>query len=217
MEDIISDFRLLPFNNHMIIGTVNSGKTYLCSELALQRDKLFTLKTDGCIYFYQQYQPIFDQLKEKDPEIKFVSDIDEFESLLAVPHMHIVIFFDDYLVRSLYEQQKYIVNFFLNRTHHSACSVIFQSQLLFPKNLKSLSLNSSTIVLLKSSNQSQIHIFLRQISPYKWKQILQAYNECVDGSTFGYFVLNLNPQTNRMTRFRDFLIPRPGGRVFVPK
>lgn len=217
MGECLFDFRLKPFNNCLIVGSTNSGKTYLCCQLALARRKLFTVEPDGCIFFIQHSQPIFDQLKEQDDEIQFVSTIDELESLLAIPHNNYVLFFDDFLVKSLYEEQKYIVNFFLTRSHHNACSVFFQSQLLFPKNLKSLSLNSATIVLLKSNNQSQIHYFLRQISPYHWKQIFEAYTLCVDGADFGYFVLNLHPQSDYRTKYRDFLIPEAGRRVFIPK
>lgn len=211
------DLRLEPFANLWISGSTGTGKTFLCCQLVLQRNRIFKQPTDGCVYFYQHWQPCFDQIKEQDPEVEFVSTVAELEESIKRPHLHYLLVVDDFLSKSLYEEKRYITEFFLNKTHHYACSTLFQSQLLFPRNLKSLTLNSAHIVLLKSSNHSQIHHFLRQISPTKWKALFAAYSDCCENTDYGIFVCILHARTPSEIKYRDFILARPGGRIFIPK
>lgn len=176
--------------NLMIIGPSNSGKSFLCCKIVLERDKLFQTPPDRVIYFFQDHQAIFDDIKEQDNSVIFVNTIEDFENELQSEEQfsNTLVIFDDFLIKSLYEEVKYIINFFLRRSHHLNVSTIFQSQLLFPRNLKSLALNSSYFILLKSNNQQQVHHWLRQIDPYCWKAVLAAYNDCTENTEFGHFL-----------------------------
>lgn len=212
------DLRFANFCNLMLIGPSGSGKTFLTCKLVLEREKLFKTKPDYCIYFFQDYQDIFNDVKAHDDSVIFVNSIIDFEDALETcgKDSFKMIIFDAFLIKSLYEESKYIINFFLRRTHHQNCATIFQSQLLFPRNLKSLALNTTHFILLKSNNKQQVHYWLRQIDPVNWKAILSAYIECTEEKEYGHFVIDLYQRTPNILKYRDFAIPTESGRVFVP-
>lgn len=215
--DSCFDLRLDPYLNSYVIGPTSCGKTFLCCQIVLNRQRLFKKKVDGVIYCYKHYQSCFDDLKAHYDEIQFTDSVEELKELVLVPHSHYLVLFDDHIVTSLHEGQRFITEWFLVSNHHHKCSTIFQSQVLFPKNLKCLALNSAHFVLFKSNNLSQIQHFLRQIEPNKWKSLLYMYNECVDNDDFGIFVLNLHPRIPKQLKFRSFLLPQTDGKVFVLK
>lgn len=211
------DLRLDAYLNLFLAGPTSSGKTFLTCQLIINRDSLYKVPTDGCIYVYKHYQPCFDEIKAKDDQVQFTNSIQELQELISVEHNHFIVVFDDMILQSLYEDIKFITEWFLISNHHYKCSTIFQSQLLFPRNLKCLALNSAYFGLFKSNNQSQIQTFLRQINPARWRTLLSIYNECVEGVDFGIFVLNLHSREKSSLRFRNFLLPQAGGKVFVLK
>lgn len=215
--DVAIDLRLEPYSNLYLASSTCGGKTFICCQLVLNRQSLYKIPVDGCIYYYKHHQKIFDDVKEKDDEVQFVNDIEVLKSLISAEHTNYLIIWDDFLLDGLYEETKFITEWFMVTNHHFNCSTVFQSQLLFPKNLKSLTLNSAYIVLLKSNNLSQIQHFLRQIEPIKWRSLVAIYNEIVDNEDYGMFVLNLHARTNKRLRYRNFILARPGAKVYTLK
>jgi hypothetical protein len=81
-------------------------------------------------------------MKRTTPEINFVNNISDCESLLAAPDDGVekktLLVFDDILLSIVGQKDvnEYVTKFFIQRSHHCNCIVILALQNLFAKNLR---------------------------------------------------------------------------------
>ncbi len=218
MEKTLYDFRFKEFSNTIIYGQSSSGKSTICCDLALQRNKLYETPVDLCIFFYQSYQSIFDDLRAKDSSIIFVDQIEHLENVLqSTKYSHGLIIFDDFMLNSIYENTRYMIDWYLRRSHHQRASLIFQFHVVYPKGLRALTVNNHNYIFLKTNHQQQLHYLFRQLSPYNWRSLLAIYIECCEKTNYGVFTMCLHPKVESILKYRNFVIPLEGGKVFVLK
>lgn len=218
MEKTLYDLRFNEFSNTIIYGQSSTGKSTICCELALQRQRLYKTPIDLCIFFYQSYQLMFDEVKAKDSSIKFVDTIEDLESILkSNKYSHALIFFDDFMLNSVYDNTRYMTDWYLRRSHHQRASLIFQFHVVYPKGLRTLTVNNHNYIFLKTNHQQQLHYLFRQLSPYNWRSLLAIYIECCEKTNYGVFTMCLHPKCESVLKYRNFIIGNEGGKVFVIK
>src|SRR5687768_2914940 len=111
------DLRLKHGTSMQIVGMSRSGKSNLALQIALNRDKIYDKKQNLCIYVYNQYQSIFDDVKQKDSSIVFTNDIEKLEEYIGKSESLLIIF-DDFMLQIQSSLNDYISSFFVHRTHH---------------------------------------------------------------------------------------------------
>lgn len=208
-------FTLPCYSNCLIIGATSSGKTTLCMDIILNRNKIYDKRVDKVIYLYQNYQSIFD--KVKDENVIFVSTIEEFEQELenSAKADHRLCFFDDFVTNAVTKYSAYILEIFIRRSHHERLSVFFNTQLLYPSpKFRSVTLNSHFYIFFRNHHEAQLHFFMRSVNPNQWRSLVQVYLHCINEKKFGYLFMSNHPQTQSLSRLRSSIIPATGTSVF---
>lgn len=128
-----ASFTLPSLSNSLIIGCTGAGKTNLCLDICLNRNKVFDTPVDKVLYLIQNNQPAFDRIRKLDKEIFFVDSIENLEAELTENKAnHTLVCYDDFLLSSLTNYSTYILDVIIRRSHHEKLSVLFNTQLLFP-------------------------------------------------------------------------------------
>lgn len=194
-----------------------AGKTRLALEIALNRDAVYDKKQQRCVYLYNQYQNVFDEIKEKDDTILFTNDIDKLEECIAQEGGGLLIILDDFLLQMQSSLNDYISSFFVHRTHHENLSVILLQQVLYAKNARVLNLNAHYLVIFKTTRDlRQILCLGSQMLPDKPRFVFDCYKQATR-NPYSYLFIDLYPSTIEEARFRSSVFVNKDLRLYTPK
>ena len=170
------------------------------------------------VWFYGEYQPLYDEITRTCPGIKFVEDLPE----------HI----DDYIDKSkpnlivlddlMHETDRRVAQLFTKGSHHKNLSVILVLQNLFQrgKEIRTISLNAHYVVLFKNPRDvSVVDHLARQVVPGRTKFLHEAYMDATS-RPYGYLFFDFKPEGDERIRFRTDILPEEGGGgvvVYGPK
>lgn len=209
--------RLEAYSNYLIIGGTCSGKSTTTVEIVKNRNKVFTVPVDRVIYYtISPNQDIFEQIND-DEDVVFVQNVSDFEAAMQLGHNHVLVVFDDLAVQAMGKLNAFLVEYFCIRSHHCRSSTLFQSQVMFARQLRVLMTNCQYFILKKTPFQSQLAHFFRQIDGKRWRALLNIYTEVLSEEPFNLLVVSVHARTNPRLFLRDFIIPREGGRIFLLK
>lgn len=211
------DLRLKHGTSMQIVGMSRAGKSRLALEIALNRDKVYDKKQERCVYLYNQYQSLFDDIKQKDDSIVFTNDIDKLEECIAEDKGGLLIILDDFLLQMQSHLNEYISNFFIQRTHHENLSVILLQQVLYAKNARVLNLNAHYLVIFRMTRDSrQVLCLGSQMLPDKPRFIYECY-KLATSKPYTYLLLDLYPNTVEEARYRSSVFVTKDLRLYTPK
>jgi len=209
------DLRLKHGTSMQIVGMSRSGKSNLAIQIALNREKVYNKKQDLCIYVYNQYQTIFDDVKQKDSSIVFTNDIDTLEDYISKSDSLLIIF-DDFMLQMQSTLNEYISSFFVHRTHHENLSVILLQQVLYAKNARVLNLNAHYLIVFRLTRDSrQILCLGHQMMPEKPRFVYDCY-KLATSKPYSYLVIDLYPNTVDSARFRSSVFVDSNLKLYVP-
>lgn len=172
----------------MISGPTGSGKTHLLFKILQDYIKLIFPQPKTITYYYSRPQKLFQEMKEKIPEINFregMPDLDTFN-----PDIENLIVLDDLMTSC--ENDREILNLFTVDSHHRNISVFLLNQNLFSKGKfsRTISLNCHYIILLNNPrDRSQIFHLARQMYPTNSKFLIESYDDATD-KKYGYIFLD---------------------------
>ena len=133
------------------------------------------------------------EIEAHHEDVEFLKDAnieDIYESL--DPNDSNLLVIDDQMSR----ERKYIEKLFTQGSHHKNLTVIMLVQNLFQKELRTISLNSHYIVLMKNSrDRTQIRTLGQQMFPENPGFIVQAYDNATRGQQYGHLVIDNHPST----------------------
>ena len=167
-----------------ISGASGTGKTNILLNLILQYltfDKLYVYAKDLCEAKYDFLQKVCAKFEEdvlfaKDRNIISVDDLD--------PEKQNLIVFDDYVTENSC-QQKIEDLFIRGRKKNASIIYLTQSYYRTPKNIR---LQCDYIILMKSCNQREISLILKEHSVSD--SIKQKYNYAIQ-QPYNFFLLDL--------------------------
>lgn len=211
--------RLPVCSNTLLIASTGGGKSSLCIQICLNRNKIFDAKIDKVVYLIKDNQAIFDKVRHIDKNIIFVTSIEEFEEqllpLTTENASGILVCFDDFIIDAMKEYSTYVLDFMIRRSHHQKYTVLFNTQLLYPSQaFRRVTLNVHQYIFFRNHHITQLHYFFRSISPTNYKELLEAYLFCVNEKKFGYFFVSLHPVCEEKLRYRNFIEASNGCIVF---
>lgn len=208
---------LSSYSNTLLVGSTGAGKSSLCMDICLNRDKVYDKKVEKVVYLINDHQAMFENARQRDKNIIFTTTIEEFESEIKENQgtRHYLCVFDDFVCDAIKGYSTYVLEFMLRRSHHQKYSVLFNTQLLYPSNsFRRVTLNCHYYIFFRNHHESQLHYFLRSVSPSNWRNLLEIYQNCVKEKKFSYFFMSIHPSTPEILRLRSFVIPTTGGIVY---
>lgn len=194
-----------------IAGSSQSGKTTFVLKL-LRHLYLFKDGTaiKNIIYFYKEWQSMFDIAKSEKLVSEFVNTLPSLEDVRAKVMAYVkqggsIIIIDDFM-QSLTSD---ISTIFTSLSHHSNVTVFLITQNLFGKNpvFREISLNSTYIVLMKNPRDaSQVSHFARQVMPGRPKFVVDVYKEATKHA-HSYLLFDNHQKTPDCLRIRSRILP----------
>ena len=203
------DVRLKTPFSCILAGPSRAGKTTFVFNLLSQADYLFQKKPDYVIYYYNQWQPLFDQMKSKhlvDEFKNFVPTKKELESLSSKKKgkNNICIIIDDFMQ----VQSEDISEVFTALSHHLNLNCIYITQNLFSKNnryMRDMSLSATYLVLFKNPrDSSQIVHLAKQFAPGRVQSVVNAFRELTK-KPYSYVLFDLHQASEEEIRMRTHI------------
>ena len=229
-DRLITKFKFLVPGTVLIAGSTSSGKTHLVKEILFNKEKVIEKPVAKVIYHYRTWQPLYDELQERLPEISFRNEIHaEEEPEVAPINECIVVIFDDFAQEMLNNSAAlYILSHFIVFSHHCRYITIMITQNLYmqSKHQRTLSLNSSYLCLFRNlSDSEQIRRLARQVyGKERAKDFMAIYNKImIPGQRYKYCLLNLHPRSQIGQSVHVNVIPydtidiQELERIYIPK
>lgn len=191
----------------LIAGPTQCGKTYFISQVLLYKDILINPVPQRTIYCYMMWQPIYDEIRNANPNIEFHQGLIDFESELNESENNLLIL-DDLMNEC--DNSQSIMSLFTVGSHHKNTSVFFLVQNLFSrgKYMRTISLNSHYIILFKNPrDRLQILTLARQMFPNKIKFLIESFDDASENKSHSYLFLDLKQQTENKNRVQTAIIP----------
>ena len=193
--------------NFYICGQSQSGKSYLVRSMLYNLDELFTPVPSKIVYCYGEYQPIFDEMKYKIPDISFVEGLPEDLYHILEGYENSMVVIDDLMAQCSKNQN--ISDLFTKGSHHRGITVMYLTQNLFPpgKQSRTISLNSHYMIIFKNPRDSLgISTLARQMYPRNANYLLESFHDATR-EPHGYLMIDLHQSTPEDMRLRTNVLP----------
>jgi len=198
----------------VLAGCSGSGKSYFAQKLLTTGASwLDPGPFEHVVWLYSEFQDkIHRELTSKlGSKVQFVEGLPNNWNDVIKPSCRNALVIDDLMIESAKDTDQRVTKLFTRASRHRDLSVIFLVQNLFFQGLRTISLNSSYIVLFKSPrDQSMITTLARQMYPGHGKFLRECYEDAVNKTTYGHLFLDLHPETPEDLRVRtNMLTPQP--------
>lgn len=210
----VYDLRLKTPFTCILAGPSRAGKTTWVYHALAQSEYLFREKPSRVVYYYNQWQPMFDKMKEEGLVQEFINRVPskaELEKMTSKGvKRDVCIIIDDFMQ----VQSEEISEIFTALSHHLNLTCIYITQNLFSKNnryMRDMSLSATYLVLFKNPrDSSQIVHLAKQLTPGKVNNLVQAYRELTQ-KPYSYVLFDLHQSTEDDVRIRSdvFLHEKP--------
>ena len=216
----IYDARLRHPSTILISGVSRSGKTCFSKSIIENVRTIFQPSSPRyIILIYEEWQPIYDILVEKDLVQLTLKGIADFEALkeILVEKKELggtLLLIDD---QSLKIDQN-IMKIFTIRSHHLNCTCMLLTQTLFDNKheFRTISLNATYIVLMKNARDgSSVTNLAKQTHPYRTRFLTSAYLDATK-HPYSYLLIDLFQETPEEIRIRTNIFSDPLT-VYCPK
>lgn len=185
-----------PFNL-LVAGSSQTGKTEWVRRLLEKAEELYSLKPGPFIFYYREWQPIFDLM----PNVEFRQGMPTMEDLKEVSRQNATIVIDDLMHKATAETAEL---FTVGSSRHHV-NIIFIVQNLFEKNpcFRTISLNCKYICIRKNPRDtSSISYFARQVVPSNPSFLTAVYKEVTGKKPYSYIFFDASQNTPEHLRIR---------------
>jgi len=191
-----------PFN--CIVGApTKSGKTMLVKKIVEFSQEIITPPPQEIYWFYDQWQPAYQQLLQFQPSITFIEGfpkIDEMKINKEIPKLLIL---DDMMESA---REKNLTHLFTIGSHHLNLSIIHIVQNMFFNGTRTSRINAQYLILLKNpADKLQVQNLGRQLFPGS-QYFLEAYEDATKVA-YGYLLIDLTQNTPENFRLRTNIFP----------
>ncbi|KAI8480136.1 Alpha-ketoglutarate-dependent dioxygenase alkB 2 [Branchiostoma belcheri] len=189
-------------------GCSGSGKSYFVQKLLTSgAEWLDPGPFEHVVWCYSEYQEnLHSELSSKlGPKIQFQEGLPENWNDVTKPGCRNAVVIDDQM-EDVVKGDK-VTKLFTRASRHRGISVFLLVQNLFYQGLRTISLNSSYIVLFKSPrDQSMVTTLAKQMFPGHSKFLQECYEDAVNKKTHGHLFLDLHPESPNELRVRSGML-----------
>lgn len=210
-------------SNIFIVGPTRSGKTHFL-ENALTF-KQFSPSPERLVWVYAEWQPAYERLKQRTnwgliaglKSIEFVKDDTDYEEIYKSmnPNCRNMLVLDDQMTEAKCHADG-LSNLFVKGSHHRNITIVLMLQNMFEKGMRTASLNTQYMVLLKNPrDRSQIGKLADQLMPNNRRFLVNAYDDATQ-LPHSHLVLDFQQNTPEVMRFWAMTQDKIA-RVYVPE
>jgi hypothetical protein len=198
-----------PFN--MVVGGASgSGKTQWVLRFLENHSRLISPPVDHVLYCYGIYNQSVLSLEKAGFETHFGLPT---EKMIKEKPKPLLLILDDLMMEA---KSNFNDLLFTRGSHHWGVSIIFITQNMFEKSLKTARNNAHYLVLLRNpSGQLQIRNLGVQLFPGRLGYFMDAYKSATE-QNFGYLVIDMHPSSPDMVRLRTDIFPSNPEILFSP-
>ena len=195
----------------LVYGASGSGKTTSVLEFLKRRSEFMTFPKNLQIHiFYREFQACYKEMQtDKMTHFHKICPTEQVLDNLTKARKPVLLLIDDYcheLSPQLYKDLGCVYR-------HKNASIIILSQTLFLQEhggLRCFNQNAQYLWAFSSSRLgSQFLTFARQCSPLKFKEIVQAYFECIKRGPKSFFVADFTLKVPDQLRYRSSCLIEP--------
>lgn len=199
-----------PFN--MIIGGASgSGKTEWICKFLENYSALITPEIQHVLYCYGVYNKNVLRMESMGVETQFGLPT---EKIIRERPKPLLLILDDLMMEA---KSDFLDLLFTRGSHHWGVSIVFITQNMFEKSLKTARNNSHYLVLLRNpSGQLQIRNVGTQLFPRNLSYFMESYKDATAGN-FGYLVVDMHPASPEDVRLRTQIFPSDVQILYFPK
>ena len=190
----------------LIVEASNTGKTTFVRQLLGLGEQMIKGALEVIFYCYGAYQPMFEEMKQELPNIKFIEGFPP-DFLDRINPQQRSLLVPDNMTTSLVIDVSMTELF--SKTRHLNLSIIFLLHNLFAqgKSIRTVHLNTNYYVIFNSPrDRSQIMTLARQMHPGVGKFMIAAYNDATK-RPFGYLLIDVRSNTPEEYRLRANIFP----------
>ncbi len=177
----------------LVSGPTGCGKTQFVVRLILE--EMFYPKPQRIIWFYSEWQPLYDHLQSIKSNIEFEKELTQTIYTSLDSKVRNLIILDDQM--SKVGDNVLLSQLFTEGSHHRNLTVIYLVQNLFDKGKcqRTVNLNSNYKVLFKNpQDKSQIKIIADRAFPDQKEYFMKSFKDATKES-YGYLLLDMHPKT----------------------
>ena len=193
----------------MVVGPSGSGKTYLVSQLLKQHHQIFKPIFQQFLYFYNHFQPIYQELQVLlGPKTFHLCQGVDWSLLdkASASNQHTLVIFDD--VYQEVAAAKEFLNLVISGRHQKLHLLVLKHNLYQQStNSKTIDLNVTQLLLLRNPRDTnQIDYLGRQLGCREL--LLNSYKRATQDE-FGHLLIDLDPRLNENLRFSSNIVSKP--------
>lgn len=198
-----------PFN--MIVGGASgSGKTEWVCNFLRNYPRLIDPKIERVLYCYGVFNPTV--LKLQQSGIETVLGLPT-EAQIRERGKRLLLVLDDLMMDA---KTEFLDLLFTRGSHHWDVSIVFITQNMFEKSLKTARNNAHYLVLLRNpSGQLQIRNLGTQLFPRQLNYFMDAYKQATS-ENYGYLLIDMHPSSKDLVRLRTHIFPDQSQILFIP-
>lgn len=209
-------------SNIFIVGPTGSGKTRFM-EMALMQCQ-FDPMPERLVWVYAEWQPAYARMQDCAANnqlgslrhIDFVKDDTDYETMYKTmdPNTRNLLVLDDQMTEAK-GNADHLANLFVKGSHHRNITVVLMLQNMFEKGMRTASLNTQYMVLLKNPrDRSQIGKLADQLAPNNRRFLVNAYEDATK-MPHSHLILDFRQDTPEVLRMYACALDTIA-RVYVP-
>ena len=180
----------------ILSGPSSSGKSTFLLKFISEAADLIDPKPASILYCFGEMSGIVPVLQKSG--VNVYAGVPPEELLKRYPKPLLLIL-DDLLLSI---DEKYLSELFTKKSHHQNFSVIFVTQNLFEKKIKTARMNSQYIIIMRSPNSAlSVRNIGTQLFPRQLDFFLDAYRIATN-EPFGYLVIDMHASSNPLLKLR---------------
>jgi len=194
----------------ILVGATGSGKTKWLLRFLKNYDKMIKPIPQHILYCYSELNESIIELKKMG--IETYNGLPDFD-LIKTKDKPLLLILDDLMLNV---KNDFLDLLFTRGSHNWDVSVIFVTQSLFGRDVKTARANSHYLVLMrKPSAQLQIRTIGQQLFPRRLNYFMDAYNDATK-EPFSYLVINMHPNAPNELRLTSKIFPEEKHIIYLP-
>lgn len=194
----------------VLSGATGSGKTQWLLRFLENSQVLIDPSPNHILYCYGEVNPSVLELRKKGIEIFQGVPSEDFIKEKQKP---LLLILDDLMFNI---DNQFLNLLFTRGSHNWNVSIIFVTQSIFGKDIKTVRANAHYLVLMKNpSAQLHIRTIGSQLFPRMLNYFMDSYRDATKES-FSYLVINMHPNTPEILRLSSKIFPGEKTVIYLP-
>lgn len=194
----------------IVVGATSSGKSYWVRRFLDNRNQLIVPPPSQVLYCYGEVNPLI--LEYRNQGIELHNGVPEAELIKAQPKPLLLVI-DDLMLDI---EPNYLDMLFTRGSHNWNVSIVFVTQALYGRNIKTARANSHYLVLMRNPQAKQnIRTLGSQMFPGQLNFFMESFNDATS-KPYSYLLIDSHPNTEDNERLITNIFPNEQTTYYLP-